>query len=1137
MRLRLLASLLLLLPIAARAQFQGCRQISPGVDVDTACIILSSSNVLDPSGNKLAAGQFILTVTDTSGTPIAYTPLGGSSTSQPFRGQIINGQVQNIAGFPFTIVNTQNASPTGLVFHYQLKSSDGTQVYQDYPLWNLNSSTGGNSLDSFNAQPGMTYSGMGSPRSACSPTSKYNQSDAAGGAKPWICSNLWRTDKSNQWTQNPSSNPQCPMGQAAVSPRVGNQYCILPENAYALPNEGFVNPDTVNPGPMMIDPLAQGGAQLPHHLNIIGGDGLGGALWMPEKGLAKVSADEAFVAWDEDGGMGRMDCRNAKYGSGGCLGPNPQQAMQDLSDDMTCWMAAHPNMHASTLLPAGVILVGTDAHPTLTFPSGSFIRGTGGEGGAGRLTGTVFQGHYNNHATWAVEGNHTVTSSVGNCPGTPVTNTNLGGSYERFSYTGCAVGGCVNVPGDTGNYPLGGPGNVGGKIVDAAYWADQLVAEFVGSDGTIFDGLDFRIGQAFAYSHDFYFYFGMDQAGQNYQFADGEIHAGINLSGGDAIYRGPYETYGATMDLGWEYGHICGVAWGGGISQLGPVFTQLEEIDECRLGTGPGYQAGGRLDASKGVSLLANGGGDTFDGTRAISPCNYDGANKYVIKTVTTATPGSGQTPGTYILTASSGSGAIGVTVQPGGTVTTDPVMRIHGRGYTSTPPTFTLAAGGTPATFTVTMETAWQVPAFMANGGQHIQENKCDPFVQVQSNFGIDTFIAPKVQNFDGIFGPSHATGDAYATNPATWIAPSGTGALSNNTGSTWRWDTATGGQPGAAQRIINPDVSLKYDDTQVNGSVLDLNLLGGTFEVVNTVPTTITSIINGWMQQDMFVIGDGFTTLPAYTGYGQGGGGGGVVGCTPGQNLLLLKNRLYHFKVENNFASFAVPTILGEVGCDANSNYQWLGFNALSSPPLLVTRATNHVIGTIAVGAYPPLPQATLSMAGGTTAFQYCFVREVRVAGGVQTDSPACSNKPPVTATSGNNLFINGPIPLNWLEWKVVFESTTDASFTALLGTVYDVTSPDGTPQQPIANIQAPIQPSNLTGDAYHLGANNYNLNFTGTYNYDLTLTPPAVSAVFCNAGQSILNSPSAPTGFDYLCNSSNHWVKRAVNAWAPF
>lgn len=872
-----------------------------------------------------------------------------------------------------------------------------------------------------------------------------------------------------------------------------------------------------------------GGANLPHVQLMLSGDGAGGAQGMPEKGTNPV-ADQAFVAWDEDQELGRKDCRNAKYGPGGCLGANAAQAMQDLSDDMTCWQIANPGKHASTLLPAGIIRVGTPAHPTLIFPSGAYIRGTGGEGSASALTGSALLGIYNNVTHFKVELDHVVT-----CNGTPQTNTLLGGSYERFTVTGCDVGGCTNVPGDSGDYPEGGPLDVAISITDAGYWIDQLVSQNTGGDGIIFDGEDARLGQAFAYSHDFFFYFGMDVAGQNYQFADGEFHGGIYLKVLDGVFFGPFETYGTGNQLGWEYGRVCGVVWGGGLTHLGPVTAQVEEIGECRIGTGPGAQMGGRFDGALGPGLVALSGADVFTSPRVVSACRYDGANKYVINTVTVATPGSGQTPGTYRLTASSGVGQILVTVGGGGTVTATPIVAVHGRNYTSTPPTFTLSAGGTPATFTVAMETAWQVPGFMINNGVHIQENKCDPYMDIPSSFGIDTYIAPQIADFADVFGPGHTTGDIYPPKPTNWIFPLGSVPSAHSNGQAVNWDWGTAQFSGQGQRISLPDVSLQHSANGVTGSVIDLDVTGGTFEMGNSTPTTITMIKHGWLQQDLYVTGDGFTTIPAALTYDDNTATGAVVGCTPGQPVLLKRSHLYHFKAEGQDI-FGIPPILGEVGCDVNVNFQQVGFGALTSLPPIDDIAASHVAGSIATTIYPALPQGTLTSAGSTTAFTYCFIREVR-GPGTQTDGLVCSAKPPVVATSMDNLFYHGNIPLNWLEYKVVFQSTTDAAFTALLGTILDVQSPDGTPQPAIADVNFPIQPVSLSGDAYNIPTASQHLNITGIYRYDLTITPPTVSAVFCNKGDLIPNNPAAPTGFDYLCNAQNHWVERAVNPWNSF
>ena len=97
---------------------------------------------------------------------------------------------------------------------------------------------------------------------------------------------------------------------------------------------------------------------------------------------------------------------------------------------------------------------------------------------------------------------------------------------------------------------------------------------------------------------------------------------------------------------------------------------------------------------------------------------------------VTINTPGFAQTPGIYTLTGTGGSGQLAqieVTVNSNGTVTLPPVVINPGFGYAQggvgSPPTFTLAAGGTPATFTavlnaqITIDRPWGEPAINSGG------------------------------------------------------------------------------------------------------------------------------------------------------------------------------------------------------------------------------------------------------------------------------------------------------------------------------------------------------------------------------------------------------------------------------------
>jgi hypothetical protein len=75
------------------------------------------------------------------------------------------------------------------------------------------------------------------------------------------------------------------------------------------------------------------------------------------------------------------------------------------------------------------------------------------------------------------------------------------------------------------------------------------------------------------------------------------------------------------------------------------------------------------------------------------------------VNSVIILTAGSGQTAGTYSVTASAGGATISVVVAAGGTVTAIPTVTNGGVYATDTTPTFTLTGtGGTPATFAVTL-------------------------------------------------------------------------------------------------------------------------------------------------------------------------------------------------------------------------------------------------------------------------------------------------------------------------------------------------------------------------------------------------------------------------------------------------
>lgn len=106
----------------------------------------------------------------------------------------------------------------------------------------------------------------------------------------------------------------------------------------------------------------------------------------------------------------------------------------------------------------------------------------------------------------------------------------------------------------------------------------------------------------------------------------------------------------------------------------------------------------GSTDAESGLPIatgLTLGSFQEFDDGQVLK-YSSQGVNSLNILTA-----GSGQTPGTYSVAASAGGAVASITVASGGTVTAQPIITTPGGPYADAAvPTFTLAAGGTPATF-----------------------------------------------------------------------------------------------------------------------------------------------------------------------------------------------------------------------------------------------------------------------------------------------------------------------------------------------------------------------------------------------------------------------------------------------------
>ena len=187
------------------------------------------------------------------------------------------------------------------------------------------------------------------------------------------------------------------------------------------------------------------------------------------------------IACDEDLGMGKFDARCAKY-SGGVFGPTPAVALQSLASTLICY-ESQVGKAPTVYFPAGTFPVGTPTEPALVFPTGGNYYGAAGRNGQ---VGTIFQATYNNHNAVQFNSGQTATCSDGQ-----VHTANLtGGNYLNISEHGCGQGGCVNVPGDNGSYPNGGPNQGGIFIGDSQGYAHNISANNNGDSGVILAGQD-----------------------------------------------------------------------------------------------------------------------------------------------------------------------------------------------------------------------------------------------------------------------------------------------------------------------------------------------------------------------------------------------------------------------------------------------------------------------------------------------------------------------------------------------------------------------------------------------------------------------------------------------------------------------
>lgn len=844
------------------------------------------------------------------------------------------------------------------------------------------------------------------------------------------------------------------------------------------------------------------GGNLPHVTQQIGGDGAGNGVGIAEKGIT-VNGSAGAVAWDEDVVNGRFDCRNPAY-AGGCLGSTPGLAMQAFRDRLICYQSI-TGQHAITYFPAATIAVGTPSFPTLTLPAGVTYVGRGGYGFGAQST--VFQASYNHVAAVVIEQN--LVSSTACSDGSVHTSTLGSGNGSGFSEHGCGQGGCSNVPGDSNNYPFGGPGQTGISIQDSAGTYGQnggIYSSNNGDSGTECGGGDTHCYEVGGASNMDYFRFGINVAGQTYNPNSDGWHCNVLADGIDNMFMGPIETYGFIEPPNASYMHICGVLWTGGNSNLGSIFSNRDEIGLVRSTSVNGRAVGGRIDAPMGEGILAISGGNSFSSIDNSSACSgMSGIARGTVFGPYISSLGSGMTPGTYVISATNqssdttGSGAtLTLTVGSGGTATAVTVSDSGTTIYSATP-TFTVTGtGGTPATIGATVYI------------------NCDKLEDIGGN------SYTNVKNiYEGFFGSDNSTGDIWqvAGNAATFDR----GTIGELERPVFGSIVNQGKGLGVHKELLDP--AFANGGEPVSGPAVDFRNSNHFVSVDSsatswTGPFTVSTIM-----QDLWIYGgNANTTLPESAGWRP---------CQ-GYDLNLIRPQWYHFYVfkDDNNSTVGTGYIFIEQ-CDSINQIVWdVNWQAnLANLPSLEQQGVLDIMGSGAFHAVPS-PVTFGGQSGGTpgangvaSVNNYVYVVWVGDGKVVSALSATFSQCLPLPGFVNDPCFQNlqFTLPQNWTRYQIYRNTATDSTATA--GLIADVTAPGSVPQPPTFTQFEDTRIAPINGTTIPSGW--YGATVTGTLS-STGMTIPTASSFPGVPGQQIRDLAS---GFDYYCDSDDHWKRAAI------
>lgn len=227
--------------------------------------VISAQKLLNVDKTPLN-GTVVVTLTNSSDTPVTYTPQGGSASSATFTANVVNGQIQPVSGFPFNVPAAATTTPAGIVYRVdEINASSVTVLTLPKTLIAIQYY----SLDGYIAQAGTPITGTGVPvLQNCAPGAQYTDTTAT--TVPYACSAPPTPDSRAVWTQNPSQNPMCP--SAVAYPATTNPYCLPSTSAYLLPGYSIANGGS-QPGPPTAAQVAGSTVNLAN--GIVAGTGTG----------------------------------------------------------------------------------------------------------------------------------------------------------------------------------------------------------------------------------------------------------------------------------------------------------------------------------------------------------------------------------------------------------------------------------------------------------------------------------------------------------------------------------------------------------------------------------------------------------------------------------------------------------------------------------------------------------------------------------------------------------------------------------------------------------------------------------------------------------------------------------------------